>query len=124
MEAITFLPCGNLEATSNFYLNYFGLKLAVDQGACQVFRVAKNAYWGFCTHITPLETPNSVVLTLVRDDVDEMYQHFIGLGLVTDGAPRWNERFGIYHFFVQDPDGYRVEIQRFRDTRWDMGTED
>jgi len=124
VEAITFLPSGNLEATSNFYLNYFGLKLAVDQGACQIFRVAKNAYWGFCTHITPLETPNSVILTLVRDDVDEMYQRFIGLGLVTDGAPRWNARFGIYHFFVQDPDGYRVEIQRFRDTRWDMGTED
>ena len=124
MEAITFLPSGNLEATSNFYLNYFGLKLAVDQGACQIFRVAKNAYWGFCTHITPLETPNSVILTLVRDDVDEMYHHFTDLGLVTDGAPRWNEQFGIYHFFVQDPDGYRVEIQRFRDTRWDMGAED
>ena len=34
--------------------------------------------------------------------------------------PRYNEVYDIYHFFVRDPAGYRIEIQRFPQADWDQ----
>jgi len=34
---------------------------------------------------------------------------------MSPNKPSVNERFGIYHFFLKDPDGHRVEIQKFLD---------
>jgi hypothetical protein len=32
--------------------------------------------------------------------------------------PQDNPRYGIYHFFFEDPDGYKLEIQSFHDQKW------
>ena len=32
--------------------------------------------------------------------------------------PVMNATYNIYHFFMRDPDGYLVEIQRFLDPNW------
>jgi catechol 2,3-dioxygenase-like lactoylglutathione lyase family enzyme len=32
--------------------------------------------------------------------------------------PTMNTTYNIYHFFMRDPDGYLVEIQRFLDPAW------
>jgi hypothetical protein len=61
---------------------------------------------------------NRVILTLVTDFVDEVYDEFVRKDINTDGKPRLNERFQIYHFFATDPDGYRIEVQQFRDPAW------
>jgi len=116
--AITFLPTNNLEATKEFYSERLGLKLVVDQGVCLIFKVTDAAFFGFCNHIQPLPNPDSVILTIVTDDPDAWHRHCQNAGIETDGEPRMNERYGICHFFAKDPNGYRVEFQRFADENW------
>lgn len=115
---ISFLPVKDLGETRAFYTGKLGLKEVLDQGACAIFEVRTGCYWGFCTHIEPMKEANRVMLTLVTDFVDEVYTDFMKKGIQTDGVPRLNERFQIYHFFADDPDGYRIEVQQFRDSRW------
>jgi hypothetical protein len=33
-------------------------------------------------------------------------------------SPRHNPQYQIYQMFLRDPNGYRVEVQRFEDPRW------
>ena len=49
------------------------------------------------------------------NDVDGAYEVLVALGVETEAPPKLNERFGIYHFFARDPDGYRLELQRFNE---------
>ena len=114
-QQITFLPTRDLEANQHFYQQLLGLPLVRDQGACRIYRTAPNAYLGFCSHLAPTPLPASVILTLVCDAVDECFAQLTALGAGIEKAPGLNERFGIYQCMLRDPDGYRVEIQRFLD---------
>jgi catechol 2,3-dioxygenase-like lactoylglutathione lyase family enzyme len=118
MESISFLPCLSLSATDRFYSSSLGLSLTLDQGSCRIYRVNEAAFWGFCEHLEPLSNPHSVILTIVADDVEGWFARLSSLGVEVDGEPRTNEKFGIFHFFAKDPNGYRVEIQRFSDRDW------
>lgn len=117
-DAIAFLPSRDLEATEEFYCGKLGLRLVVDQGACRIFQAAETAFFGFCSHLPLLPRPESVILTLVADDPDAWHRRCEEAGVETDGPPRANERFGIVHFFATDPNGYRVEFQKFVDPGW------
>jgi len=110
---IAFYPCHDLAATTDFYTRDLGLKLARDQGSCVILKVAAGGYLGFCQHEGELPRHPGVILTLLIGEVDETYRHLLRLGVETEAPPKLNERFGIYHFFARDPDGYRVEVQRF-----------
>lgn len=107
---ITFVYSSDLVASARFYGETLGLALARDQGACLIYQVAPAAYLGVCDHRTP--DPGGVIVTLVADDVDGWSQRLRDAGWTVDG-PSANPRFGLYHCFVHDPDGYLVEIQRF-----------
>lgn len=118
MDSISFLPCTSLVETDSFYQGLLGLSLTLDQGSCRIYRVNEGAFWGFCEHLEPLSNPHSVILTIVNEDVEGWFERLSGLGVEVDGEPRMNEKFGIFHFFAKDPNGYRVEIQRFSDPSW------
>jgi len=47
--------------------------------------------------------------------VDGWYKHLNGLGVKIRNPPKLNEKYQIYHFYLTDPDGYTLEIQRFVD---------
>lgn len=117
-SGITFLPVRDLDATRVFYVQKLGLREVLDQGACAIFEVKPGCFWGFCNHFEPMADPNRVILTLVTEFVDEVYEDFVKKSISTDCKPRLNERFQIYHFFAEDPDGYRIEVQQFRDPAW------
>ncbi|MFX0022603.1 MAG: VOC family protein [Candidatus Hermodarchaeota archaeon] len=114
-EFITFLGTTDLTATSKFYKNILGLKLYKDQGACLIFSINSKSKIGFCEHMQVIHTKKSPILTLVTDDVDEIYNKLIKLGVIIPENPTVNEKFKIYHFFFEDPNGYTVEIQKFLD---------
>lgn len=59
-----------------------------------------------------------MVVTIVSDDVDGWYQRITRAGVDTDGPPRDNADYRIYHFYVTDPDGHTLEVQRFWDADW------
>ena len=48
---IVFLATTDLTATAAFYEEKIGLTLALDQGKCRIYRVAEEAYLGFCAKV-------------------------------------------------------------------------
>lgn len=116
---IAFYPSRDLGASRAFYGGVLGLTLARDQGSCLIFEVASAGYLGFCRHDRLPGGEGAqhagLILTLVTHDVDGAYAHLVAHGVACEGPPEWSETYGIYHLFARDPDGYRVEIQRFRE---------
>lgn len=110
---IQFLPTPDLSGTARFYETVIGLELKVDQGSCRIYRVSSNGFLGFCQNPVTPPDHDGVILTFVLDDVDGAHARFTAAGLQTDGPPRENPRYRIYHFFARDPNGYRLEVQRF-----------
>jgi catechol 2,3-dioxygenase-like lactoylglutathione lyase family enzyme len=109
---ITFVFTADLARSATFYGDTLGLELVRDQGACLIYRAARDAFVGVCEHRPP--RPDGLIITLVTDDVDRWAARLREAGHEVDG-PTVNDRFAIYHCFVRDPDGYLVEIQRFDD---------
>lgn len=119
-EQITFLYTQDIVATAPFYEHILGLELALDQGSCRIYHVAgRQAYLGLCERETP-KTPDGVIFTFVTPDVDGWYQQITERGGIPEHAPRMNETYGIYHFFIKDPSGYLLEFQRFATDDWDQ----
>jgi len=110
---VTFCYTADLDRSAAFYEGVLGLRLALDQGACRIYAVADHACLGLCTRADAAR-PDGIILTLVTDDVDGWYAR---LRERVDIAhpPRLHPDHGIYHFFLRDPDGYLLEIQRFVD---------
>lgn len=114
---ITFCYVPDLAASACFYEDVLRLELVVDQGTCRIYRVAGGGYLGFCER--PIEPrPESVLLTLVTDDVDGWHERLVAARVSVDQEPRVSAEYGIYHAFYRDPAGYRIEIQRFDDPAW------
>ena len=111
--AITFVPVTNLQASAVCYGTALGLPLVLDQGGIHIYRVTRGGYLGLCQQLAPPIADDRLILTIVSADVDTIYQRLITVGIATDGPPRENPRYRIYHFFARDPDGYRLEVQRF-----------
>jgi len=114
---ITFCSTRSLAETARFYEEALGLPLALDQGACRIYRVTDRAFIGFCEHLEPARNAG-IILTLVTDDVDGWHARLAAQGVVFEKAPALNPRFKIYNCFLRDPNGYLIEIQRFEDPRW------
>lgn len=112
-QQITFLHAQNLAETRHFYSDILGLQLARDQASCLIFQVTQDAYLGFCEHIEPIPPGRKVILTLVSEDIDGWYAELKSNHQDLIDPPRFNERYQIYHFFIPDPNGYWIEIQRF-----------
>jgi catechol 2,3-dioxygenase-like lactoylglutathione lyase family enzyme len=122
-QQITFLYCEDLAKTAPFYEDVLGLTLTLDQGGCRIYHVAgQHAYVGICQRAEP-RAKDGVIFTFVTQDVDAWYERITRKGVVCEYAPRVNETYGIYHFFVRDPNGYLIEVQRFLDATWNHGGE-
>ncbi len=119
-QQITFLYTRNLSATAQFYEQVLGLELALDQGDCRIYRVTPHACLGFCQRLNAPDQPTGVIITLITAQVDEWYQHLSRQGIAFEKPPTLNLGYNIYHCFLRDPNGYLIEIQEFRDPRWDV----
>lgn len=113
---ITFLKVADIERSHRFYSESLGLSMMLDQGGCRIYRLTAGAYLGVCERGE--ETSSNVIVTLVTVDVAGWYQRLVDTGAQVDGPPRDNEEYQIHQFFVTDPDGHVLEIQRFWDESW------
>jgi len=121
-DQITFLYTEDLNRAGDFYSEVMGLELVLDQGMCRIFRTRKGAYLGVCQNKEKQRDARKVglIFTLVVEDVDGWYRYLETQEVASlQGEPKVNEEYGIYHFFLQDLDGYNLEIQRFLDPDWD-----
>ena len=114
---ITFLGCANLVRSRAFYESVIGLELVVDQGSCLVFRISTDGYLGVCEREDAAPGVATIV-TLVTDDVNGWCDRIKAAGGVLRSEPEHNDTYGIYHAFLDDPDGHTLEIQRFDDPEW------
>ncbi len=114
---ITFLPVNDLNVTHEFYHGVLELPLVLDQGACRIYRVSAGGCVGFCRR-DDVTVADGVIVTLVTAEVDRWYRRLVALGVETDGPPRDNPDYKIYHFYTRDPDGWAVEVQRFHEPDW------
>lgn len=110
---IVFVPVADLTRSAQFYETVLLLRPTVDQGGIKIYQVAGGGLLGLCQSEAPLAADDRLILTFVTERVDEWHMRLVAQGVATDGSPRTNERYQIYHFFARDPDGYRLEIQRF-----------
>ncbi len=113
---ISFYGTDKLNAVSEFYLQIPGIELYKDQGKCLIFKIEGGGYLGFCKHLDITKAEKSPIITLLTEDkatVDRIYERFEEAMIETRGAPQLNREFGIYHFFLEDPTGYTLEIQTF-----------
>jgi catechol 2,3-dioxygenase-like lactoylglutathione lyase family enzyme len=117
-QQITFVYTRDLERSARFYAEVLGLELVLDQGACRIFRVAGEGFLGVCRDPARGVVPEGVTLTFVTPEVDAWHERLAAAGVTLEGPPRETPAFGIYNFFARDPDGYRIEFQRFLDPAW------
>lgn len=114
---ITFLYVSDLERSDRFYATALGLPLAVDQGDCRIYRVNAGGFVGVCRRPDQV-APGGMILTLVRDDVEQLHERLVAHGVEVVTAPEHSDRYRITHAFYRDPDGHLVEVQRFDDPGW------
>jgi predicted enzyme related to lactoylglutathione lyase len=112
-QLITFLYTRDLATTAHFYENLLGLPLAVDQGDCRIYQVSAGGLLGFCQRAQAPEEPAGIIVTIVTPDVDAWHDALVEQGVAFATPPAHNPRYGIYHCFLRDPNGYLVEIQSF-----------
>ena len=112
---ITFLYAENPVPCWTFYEEALGLELARDQGRVRIYAMPGGGYLGICQARAPRLAPmerqeGSVMLTLVVDDVAAWRARLAEHG---PSPVMLSEAFRIEHFFLQDPAGHVVEVQRF-----------
>ncbi|MHA1670343.1 MAG: VOC family protein [Promethearchaeota archaeon] len=57
----------------------------------------------------------SPILTFVTENIDEIYEDLLNKGAKISQPPQKSPKFKIYHFFMKDPNGYTIEVQKFLD---------
>jgi catechol 2,3-dioxygenase-like lactoylglutathione lyase family enzyme len=112
---VAFYGARDLDATHLFYNEILELPLFKDQGLCRIYLVPGGGHLGFCSHMSAGQGERGPIITLLTQDVDKVYQRLVEAGITPPHQPQKNPRFKIYHFFIQDPNGYLVEVQRFLD---------
>ncbi len=117
-QQLTFLYTDDLARAVAFYRDVLDLAPVVDQGRAVLFRVNDGAYLGVSDRPDRPRGTDGVMVSFVCD-VDATYAKLRARGVAFEGPPAAQMDGTVYAAFFRDPDGYRLEIQEFRDPRWD-----
>ena len=94
-----------------FYTDRLHMEVWLRQEDCTILRY-DNFYLGFCQRD---RADIGGIITYwfdSKEEVDEMHRQLADLA---EGAPVKNDKYRIYHFFLRDPEGRLLEVQRFED---------
>ena len=117
-QQISFLYVSNLARSHAFYAGLLGFRQVVDQGDCRIYHTVGGAYFGLCERPELVAAPGPFLFTLVTDAVEDEVARLAEQGVCIEHPVQANPTYRITQAFVLDPDGYRVEIQRFDDPNW------
>jgi hypothetical protein len=109
MSGIVFFGSREHDSVVEFYTETLGADRWLEQPDCTILKY-DNQLFGFCDRD---DADTEGVLTFVREDregVDELYDR---LRDRARGPSEVNERYEIYQFFADDPEGRTVEVQAF-----------
>lgn len=109
MSGILFLKTRKLQELKEFYVNKLSCDIWLEQVDCIIFRHG-NFIFGFCERdVAEIEA----MLTFfydTRENVDKMYN---ALKPIAISSPVENDKYNIYQFFANDPEGRTIEFQYF-----------
>lgn len=117
-QQVTFLYTPDLPKTADFYERIVGLEMVLDQTVCRIYSIAGTAFVGFCERASANGRTSDVIFTMVSDEVDAWYEHLLAHGVEIEKPPTYSEQYQVYHIFFRDPNGYKIEIQTFKDPAW------
>jgi catechol 2,3-dioxygenase-like lactoylglutathione lyase family enzyme len=109
MAGLVFLGTRDLKRIKEFYTSEMEMEIWLEQAECFIVK-HENLLLGFCQRD---KADIDGVFTLffnTNEEVDRFHKKFLD---TAEGAPTINERYRIYHFYAKDPDGRRIEFQRF-----------
>ena len=113
---ITFLYYKGLAPAQQFYEDIMGFELVEDQGWAKIYRVSGNAFVGLVDEkrgSLKVQENSAVMLTLVSDDVRGWYNYLREKGVEFVREFGVSEEIQIEYFFIRDPGGYIIEIEKF-----------
>ena len=111
---ISWVYTRDLDSTAEFYADALGLECIRDEGDARIFATAANAAIGVCSAFADrIVEPKGGMISFVTGNVDSWYRRLTEKGVAVAGPPHRLEQFGIYTFFVTDPNGYVIEFQQF-----------
>jgi len=109
MSGIIFLRTMDLDMIRDLYIEKIGMELWLEQKDC-IILTHDNMMLGFCQR-DEKDTQGMITFYFdTNEEVDSFYEKFRD---TSDGPPRVNEKYDIYHFFCKDPEGRTIEFQRF-----------
>lgn len=109
MAGIVFFRTRILKKIQEFYTSKLGMKVWLEQEDCTIFQ-HDNLLVGFCKRDT-CEIGGMITLFYnSKSEVDALYSRLRSLA---EDSPRENQKYKIYQFFAEDPEGRTVEFQYF-----------
>lgn len=117
---ITFLYYDDLVEPREFYGEVLGLALYYEQEWVSIYRVAQGAMVGVVKlgreHLTPDMKRDSVMVSIVTDDLDEWHQRLKADKRVIFQKDIYDHpAVPIRAFLMTDPGGYSVELLKWRE---------
>ena len=114
IRQISWIYAQELDLAEEFYANRLGLECIRDEGRARIYQTADGAAIGVCEIFADrVVEPKGGMISLVTDNVDAWYRQLVERGIDIEQPPHRLEQFGIYTFFVRDPNGYVIEFQQF-----------
>ena len=123
-QQVTFLYAQDAAACWDFYERVMELPLVQDQGRVRIYEVAgSRAFLGVCMAGAPRagddpRAEGGVCFTFVTPDVQGWYDFLLAKGAVIVKPPEHSAQWRIHHFFLHDPAGNLLEVQRFERPDW------
>ena len=93
----------------DFYTNMMEMGIWLEQAECVILKHG-NFLLGFCERE---KADIDGIFTLFFDSNEEVDRYYKKFEDLSEGAPKVNEKYRIYHFFARDPENRRIEFQRF-----------
>ena len=115
---VVFTYYRDLARAADFYANVMGLELVVDQGFAKIFRVTDASYIGLVDSeqgtLKAAET-KPVIISFVTPDPQGWHDHLLKQGVKIFMPMYDSQRAGVVGFMAQDPEGYVLEFEWFKD---------
>jgi nitroreductase len=109
MGGILFMGTAMPGKIKAFYIDQVGCQPWLEQEDCIILRHG-NFLFGFCER---KEVDKGGVLTFFfekKSEVDHVYKRLTSIATT---EPKLNEKYRIYNFFAEDPEGRKIEFQYF-----------
>lgn len=109
MSGIIFFKTKSLDIIYEFYHNTLEMEIWLRQERCYVFKKG-NLLLGF---IESEIAENQGIITFFNQDKKEIENNYLKFSSLVIQDLKINSKFKIYHFYICDPEGRKIEFQTF-----------